>query len=339
MSQPGLSVIVDTNAFLHLRDFKDLPLFDLLPGHDWIEIVVIPAVISELDRKKDERSNQRVRNRSRSALDLIEQAASAFGHRLVLRDQPKLTVRPDNSPQPDWSALPTLNSASTDDQLVAFGMSFDGPCVLFSYDRGPGIRARLNNLRVAKAPDDWHLPRQEDESQRELQRLHREVAEERSKRPRITASFVGESGEAVHIREVRILKPPQMTPDQAAFLAGRHTGRHPRAYSSGGNREMEAVISAAFMLGPTAEQLAGYRQAYDEFAEALTQHFLGLHESVHQRTLGAVVEARISNDSSHTASKVIVSLSAPDAVLLTLQSKWPFDPSVSGRPPGSAHRR
>lgn len=83
----AIAVVVDCNCFIQLRDLKDLPWRDLFPGVKRIEILVTPSVISELDKKKVD-TKDRVRNRARAALKLIDAASEADPMRLELRGEP-----------------------------------------------------------------------------------------------------------------------------------------------------------------------------------------------------------------------------------------------------------
>lgn len=119
MDQPHQWIFVDTNCFIHLRDLKDLPWGALFSDARWIDIVVAPIVIEELDRFKDDRNGRR-RDRARSALNLIEAASTQSGFRLLLKETPiKISLRIANQPRVDWGNLPLLDSARSDDQLVA----------------------------------------------------------------------------------------------------------------------------------------------------------------------------------------------------------------------------
>jgi hypothetical protein len=98
MDRPDQTLFVDTNCFIHLRDLKDLPWRSLFADARWVEIVVAPIVIEELDRFKVDRDGRR-RDRSRKALNLIEAASGEPNFRLSLRDDPiKVSLRVANAP-------------------------------------------------------------------------------------------------------------------------------------------------------------------------------------------------------------------------------------------------
>ena len=80
-----LALFLDTNAFLHLRDLKDLPWGELVPDVTGVDLLVAPIVVSELDAHKSG-SNRRRRDRSRLALRLIEEASKSPNLAHILRE-------------------------------------------------------------------------------------------------------------------------------------------------------------------------------------------------------------------------------------------------------------
>lgn len=104
MGDETLAVIVDCNCFLQLRDLKDLDWPGLFPGVTCVEIMVTPSVLNELDRKKVD-TKDRIRNRARAAIRLIDAASEAEPMRLVIRDG-AVTIAinlPDIAPT-DWAS-------------------------------------------------------------------------------------------------------------------------------------------------------------------------------------------------------------------------------------------
>ena len=84
MAEPDISAFIDSNIFLQCRDIKDLAWHSVLGVTGWVEIVISPAIIGELDKKKIDR-NPRLRTRSRAALAQIEQASTFADERIELK--------------------------------------------------------------------------------------------------------------------------------------------------------------------------------------------------------------------------------------------------------------
>lgn len=119
----AVQLFVDTNAFIQMRDLKDLPWRELFPDAVAIDILISQTVIDELDRLKTG-TNERRRNRARLALRMINAASDTADFSLPLAHSSlALRLVIATGPVPDWSALTKLDRSRADDQLVADGHS------------------------------------------------------------------------------------------------------------------------------------------------------------------------------------------------------------------------
>jgi hypothetical protein len=111
---PGEHVVlfIDTNALLQMRDLKDIPWRQQFPGAKTVDLMVAPRIIDELDEHKTS-TNERRRNRARSAIKLIVEAARADGHAMTIRSGEPVEVRLVVYPggKFDWEAHPILDPA------------------------------------------------------------------------------------------------------------------------------------------------------------------------------------------------------------------------------------
>lgn len=153
-----IHLIIDTNAFIQLRDLKDIPWRRVYSEAAQIDLIVIPPVIKELEDFKTG-TNDRRRNRARAALKLIDEAMEQDDLALVLRTTGPVVRLVVQRPMPiDWTLFPHLRSSKTDDQIVAAAAASIERAVIFSHDRGPRITGRSMGVEVLKPEEDWHLP-------------------------------------------------------------------------------------------------------------------------------------------------------------------------------------
>lgn len=200
-TMPQTPVFIDTNAFIQLKDLKDLPWRDLFPGAGGLDLMVVSGVITELDDFKIG-TNRRRRDRSRAALKLIDDATDADDMALILREDEDLLIRLRVSAghPVDWTRFPKLDPHKVDDQLVAEARTFSDDAVLFSHDRGPAIRAKLIGLKALKPLEDWHLPDEKPADDRK-----RPAAVSQSREPLLDLDFVERSSRHV----LRVKMPPE----------------------------------------------------------------------------------------------------------------------------------
>lgn len=94
---------IDTRCFIYLGDLKYLPWRELLPNAASIDMLIAPAVVGKLDRRKVSRNGKRRCDRSWAALDLIEAAS--------LRHSPSGRI--------DWNRWRVLDPTRADNPLAA----------------------------------------------------------------------------------------------------------------------------------------------------------------------------------------------------------------------------
>jgi hypothetical protein len=267
-------LFTDTNAFLQVRDLKDLPWTTLFSDVEAIDLMVAPRVIEELDRHKTS-TNQRRRDRARGALHAIEKASLSSDLALTIREQPvRVRIVISRAPHFDWPAHPTLDPAKADDQLVAEAISFGQGAEIFSHDAGPRIRARVMKLKAHEPPADWLLPDEKTDDQRKITKLERDIEALSNRTPRISAGFDAIDDTTSDITLVQpILKP--LAPDVADELSAAYLAAHPPANMSGtDNRFLRS-------LGAISESDAErYQSKYSTFEASVRDYYQNLHKRV-----------------------------------------------------------
>ncbi len=185
-----VTVFIDTNAFIHLRDLKDLPWKEEFPKLKTLNIMIASRVIEELDDFKVGQ-NQRKRDRARSALKLIKQSVRSDNGRLQLREKPieiYLQVPEDN--QIVWSDLPKLDSSKPDDHLVAEAYTYGNNAVVFSHDSGPVISAlRMGLDAIEPENEKWFLPAEPSRNEIKIRQLEKQLKLAEATTPSIIACF------------------------------------------------------------------------------------------------------------------------------------------------------
>lgn len=302
-------VFVDTNCFLHLRDLKDLPWRDVLPGVSDLQIMVAHVVIDELDRLKTEKSS-RIRDRCRAALSLIEEASSQDGMLLELRSVPfRISLIVAEGDPIDWSTFPRLDKARPDDELVAAALSDarEGPVTLVSYDTGPLIRARAMKLAAIRSPDTWLLPLALDPAEQKVTRLERELAAAKATRPGITARVLDVAEDGM----LRLIMPqlePLPAPVQKRML-DFVIDQHPRLNVRATNYGVGGFVGIG---GIDGGQVAEYHSDYDQFVEASRRQLAELHELMELALRFGEIRLELVNESSVTASRLRLSAECSD---------------------------
>lgn len=308
-----MAVFVDTNCFLQLRDLKDLPWADLLPGVSHIEIMVVPAVIDELDAKKID-GKERIRNRARAANKLILAASEQAPMRMMLKEGP-VTVAfnvVDVDPT-DWTRHPKLDPTRADDVLVA--QALEAPCdserCLLSHDSGPLVKARRLGLKALSPPGGWLLPDTVDDDRKQLQQLKRENEQLKARYPKIVTGW-GNAVVPLDAVVVEQLIVPELGETAVRALLARCKSQWPMATATfsavSGLSIGEDDTSGAFTHGAYESYVAKHQT----FMAGLPDVFLKLHQRVAAASRIGQADFFLRNDGSATAERLIATYAASD---------------------------
>lgn len=285
-----IPVFIDTNAFIQMRDLKDIPWQTPFPQATRVEIIVTPPIIKELEDFKTG-PNERRRERARAALSLIDQAMEsetmAFEWK---KGTPSVWLHVSGQTKIDEDRFPQLDLAKTDDQLVAHAATRGGDAFVFSHDRGPRISARLLSVKTLKPEDAWLLPPERSEKDRKIEQLERAA---RERYPKIVLSVGATPAASVEcvVPKLPPLKESEVQRKMHLFLA-----EHPRA-------PLKRAAGADLMVGYARSQAVvdRYHQKYDAFEQAVRSYFERLHLMVRKAGLIVAVPYTVTNDSGIAA--------------------------------------
>lgn len=300
-----VTVFVDTNCFIQLRDLKDLPWKELFPAASLVVIVVASIVMDELDAKKNDR-NRRVRDRARLALKLISEASRAEGMELVLKNgaKPRLLMRLNDIGRLDWESLALLDPTRADDVLVAEAMQSPAEAskVLLSHDTGPRIRARRCGLEALEIPEHWLLSEEPDEEAREIARLKRENETLRNRFPKIEAAWLEGNAEAKRL-VVERLKLRPLSEGEILELADAYRKTNPKER---GVFHPNLGFGIGGESGFSQSDYEHYSRAYDKFSTELPAFFETLHSIIEQASPTTEISFQIQNKGFATAEGLTV---------------------------------
>jgi hypothetical protein len=309
-------LFVDTNAFIQVSDLKDRPWRDLFPGVTAVDLMVVDAVIGELDEHKIS-TNERRRTLARLALQLIDKASLEPERALVLKDAPvRVRLVISNNARVDWSVYPNLDPTNPDHQLVAEALSSNCGAAVFSHDTGPLIRARIAGIEAYKPLDDWLLPTEQTNDQRKIKQLEREA---RESKPNIVAAFESIDDTTSEIQVViPILQP--LDPEIANRLANDYLNEHPQAKLKYPPRS-DGFYPRLSMSEISGYDIDRYNEAYSRFKTGIVTYYSNFHEHVHRMGVAAAIRYRIKNDSGIAAEGLRVEFDLEGEGLLLAERK------------------
>lgn len=303
------TIFVDTNAFIQLRDLADLSWRELTPDADHIAIMVARPVIEELDRFKVS-TRTRLRDRSRRALAMIDEAAEAEGRTLVLRERPiRVTLAIAPRRRPDWNRYPDLDESSNDDRLVI--AAAEAGAELLSHDSGPRLSAKDAGLTVYAPPASWLLPDEQTDDRRRLSQAERDLKAALDRRPDARISFpAAVDGVVLHVSPVL----SQLDAAVQARLVRRILDDHP-PYSL----RVDPLRSLAFgsSFGGISEyQIESYKENYEAYRSSVESYAASLHELLTRIAAVPRIEFEVENVGRVSIMQLVVGISSSEFGLL-----------------------
>ncbi|PHR92431.1 MAG: hypothetical protein COA69_08645 [Robiginitomaculum sp.] len=315
----NITLFIDTNSFIHLRDLKDLPWRAIFPKAKTVDLMISSRIIEELDVFKVG-SNGRKRDRARMALRSIKAASKNEGMALILRESP-LTVRIviADLHTTDWTKFPKLDSSKPDDHLVADTYNFENGAKVFSFDSGPIISARRLGIDAIEPPDSWFLDPEPTTEQLNIRALKKQLEAATASNPIIESGF----GAATNIRdEFKLIVP--ILPALDARLVDKLTNSYITANPP---HHIPVSTSALVMMvslnrnAYSAADKARYLEKYGEFEAEVRQFFENLHEKVNDVSHAQPIPYFVSNDGSVAADGLRIDCSISDEFYLLADEK------------------
>ena len=181
MTKRTLFLFPDTNVFIQCKPLKEL---DWSEWSDFTEVhlVVSRPVQREIDNQKN-RGNNRTANRARATYRIFREIIEGRpSHKVIQDSRPlvKLYFQGPNLPSP--ALKDRLDYSKPDDEIVGHLHSFiqDNPeaeARLLTHDSGPMMTASALDLPAILVKDEWLLPPESNELEKENTRLQNRVIE------------------------------------------------------------------------------------------------------------------------------------------------------------------
>ena len=176
MSDSVIYLFVDTNLLLQCRPLEELD-WSAWSAFGEVRLIVSNPVLREIDYRKN-KGNDRVGSRAR-ATSAMFRAMIGDEHKLIREGDPRVTLSLEPQHQYSSALKDRLSYQERDDQLIGtiYGFAHENLAVtvrLLTHDTTPLYTARALGLAADAIPDDWLLPPENTDSERELAALRAE---------------------------------------------------------------------------------------------------------------------------------------------------------------------
>lgn len=325
-------VLPDTNLFLHARALQELTWDQLAPKRD-IVILVPRTVQKEISKFKSDGNSRRAK-RARAATTLLLQAAQAPGHAITIRDHhPRITLQLPARSRPTV-APDDLDLANPDDQIMADVISFrtanpDKDAQLLTGDTDQIVSAMHQQVPYCIIPDSWYLPPEQDERDKRITELEREVRTLKKTEPTIDITNRDEDDIAVEVITIELEQYAPLPEAVIEELINEAQQRHPpqegltelvgqRRPPDPFGRALLAANQFQRYEAPTAEDITNYYEhRYPGWITALRATLTGLHTRLSMPSRYTKTAILLENRGTRPADGVILTLTMHGGLQLT----------------------
>ena len=183
-------LVLDTNVYLHYKDFEQVDWKTLL-GDD-VTICVPLVVLSEIDKHKDQ-SRGKIQKRAKKL-------SSRFSELFLQGEAAQIAVEEMDNPPSTAFDDTRFHKDINDDWIIlsALHASHDSSStVIVSGDNGILLKAKHFGLGFYKMPDDLLLSEELSEEEKEIKKLKEQLAKHEARLPKPKVQFKNQTDRLV----------------------------------------------------------------------------------------------------------------------------------------------
>lgn len=318
-----LHLFPDTNVFIQCRPLEQLD-WSAWAEFDEVRLIVCRPVQREIDNQKG-RGSDRVGKKARQTHTLFREIIiGADGYRLI-RDaapQVKLLVEPSFVPSPELQEH--LDYSKTDDQIVGCLHTFCAACPdedvrLLTHDSGPMATAKMLSLPFVPVPDNWLIPPESNEQERENRRLESELDRLKKAGPQFRVVCVDDHYKEIDALEFEFRTYEPLTDTEIATLIEALQTRSPLATDFGRRDRIERDLPSSLPIhGMTEayepasdEDIAKYQgERYPAWLQECEQVLRNLHTSLQREAGPPTFRFAAVNEGARPGRDVLITFEA-----------------------------
>ena len=232
-----LHFIPDTNLFVQCRPLEELD-WSIWAEFDEINVIVCRPVQREIDNQK-RRGNDRVGKRARKTNALFRRIInSESGYELIQEAKPQVKLLVDPTYQPSLDLRDQLDYNEIDDQIIGCVYSFkarnpESDIRLLTHDTGPMASAQMCSLPFAEIPDDWILPPESNDTEKENTKLREQLERYKKTGPYFVISCLDHNGDDINSFEFESVCYEPLAETEISELMNSLTRQFPLATGFG----------------------------------------------------------------------------------------------------------
>ena len=324
MANEAVYLFPDTNLFIQCISL------DQLDWSEWgqfneINLIICRPVQREIDNLKH-RGNSRISKRARKTYQFFRGIiGSEEKYRLVTDTSPRVKLYIESPSLPSSELRDDLDYSKSDDEIVGCLYRFkqenqDKDVRLLTHDIGPMMTAKSLGLEVATIKEEWLLPPEHNESEREIVKLKKRIAELEHAEPKFKIWLVDDKGLQVESLDLEYpLSEPMAVDDvtaciqllQSQFPISTDFGSQEVAEKDGSTLS-ERLVGMKYVYSPAAEEaIAKYSgKDYPEWIKECEEVLSSLHDLLQKKISQPSFTFVVVNEGSRPGNDALINIIA-----------------------------
>lgn len=196
-------LFLDTNIYLHYKNFEQLNWAEILSSSEDVTIVVPPITLNEIDKIKD-RGTGKVNGRARNT-------AKRFREVFLEGKDTNIPMEHCNGPKPADFDTYTLDKEIADNHFVLSALLYQQKCnrsvIIVAADTNPLLTAKTLGLEYKYLPDEYRLQPELSQTEKELFQVKKELEQFKNRKSNPIITFANKKA------YLKIRKPAQVDAD------------------------------------------------------------------------------------------------------------------------------
>jgi hypothetical protein len=333
------TIFLDTNIFLHYKDFDQIDWLSILQV-DSIIIIIPPVTVRELNKNKDSNSITRIRKRAGT---IIKKLSKLFETDLQVQLHDSIEIKLEGrDPVIDFATY-QLSRDVQDDHLIASILTYRNELpgvdiVLVTSDSGLILwaKAQTQNITTIRLSESLKLSEEPDPEQETIRQLKEELRKQQLRKPQLLLAFEdGEQHATFTLTRPIVMKQDEINKKINEIKAScPYMAPEPKDNDVSDLSETVSQLYARLapamsmaLLGSTSEEdIVKYSKELDLFYQ-LYAKYLQDEADFHNLKLRTIqLTIWLTNDGTAPSEDIDVFMQFPDGFNLFEEGKFPKPP-------------
>ena len=317
MTERTLSLFPDTNVFIQCKPLKELD------WSEWSEFSEIHLLVSrpvqrEIDDQKN-RGNNRVANRARTTHQLFRKIIDGRQEYELIRNSfpsVKLYLEGLSRPSPELEGM--LDPNKPDDQIVGclyrFRQDHQGlDARLLTFDAGPMMTANSLGIPYVAVKDEWLLPPENNEIEKENTRLRERIARIEKAEPQFQIKLMGDGKVDLERLDLEYIVYEPPSSEEVRSLIKLIADNFPKTtgFPRSDLTRRENSTTPEIFTPPTEEEITKYlNRDYPDWIKACEASLSNTHNELQAAVDRLSFTIEIANEGTRPGNDTLVNIEA-----------------------------